>query len=271
MNRGILAKTLRECAVAYAVAFLGVMIFEVGFVRAMGEFSADISRVWLENRTIRRMVQMLVGYDLARDLTPTTLMAIGLAHPLLFGLCWSPLIAAATRAFAGEIDRGTADLLLTLPVSRVTVYLGSSAVFLALAAPLCLAPPIGIALGQSWFPLWGPIAIDRLWRPALNLYALTLAIGGIATLISAVCVRRGVAVGAVLAVVLASMLILFLSSFWKLPAPILRACLFHYYQPLPLIRSNGWPIGDVLVLLGVALVAWSAGLAWFVRRDIPAA
>ncbi len=271
LNVAIVRKTARDAAGLFVLAVIAILIFETMFVRAMGEFSGEMSQVWLQNRLVRRMVEMLVGYDLASDLTPTTLMTIGLAHPLLYTFQWSFLLTVCTRVIAGEIDRGTADLLFSLPVSRASVYVSTSVVWLAAGVVLAFLPVPGIALGQRLAPLWMPIDLPRLWLPAVNLYALYIAIGGITMLVSAVVVRRGVAVAIPLGIVLASEFVVFLAHMSPVAWQLMRVTLLYHYKPLVVLRSGAWPVGDMLTLLGIGATCWTAGLLWLRRRDIPAA
>jgi hypothetical protein len=46
--------------------------------------------------------------------------------------------------------------------------------------------------------------------------------------------------------------------------------LLEYYRPLPIVLRGEFPRGDALVLAGVALATWAAGLWRFARRDVPA-
>jgi len=271
MNAAIIRKTVRDCAGIYLRMLQAVIVFELLFIRAMGEFSQEMSQLWLQQPMVRRMIQMLIGYDLATDLTPTSLMTIGLAHPLLFAFTWTFVIAITTRVLAGEVDRGTADLLLSLPVSRTQVYASVSIVWLFLGIPLNLGPLLGMWLGQRYFPLWKPIELQKLWYPTINLMCLYICIGCIATLYSSIAIRRGIAIGISMATVLFSLVIMFLAQFWRLPPAVMKLSLLNYYRPLLVIRSHEWPVRDMAVLLGVGLTAWIAGAIWFARRDVPAA
>jgi ABC-type transport system involved in multi-copper enzyme maturation permease subunit len=271
VNAALVRKTLRDCRGQFVLTLFAIMAFEVLFIRAMGEFSKEMSQLWLQQPLVRRMIQMMIGHDLASNLTPTTLMTLGVAHPLIYAFTWSFLITVTTRVLAGEVDRGTADLLLTLPVSRRSVFASVSVVWIALGVPLCYAPLAGMTIGEHFFPLWDRVEIARMWFPATNLLALFIAIGGVAMLCSAVAIRRGIAVGVALGIVLFSLFIVFLNQFWQLPPPVLKISLLHYYRPLVTIRNGQFPTSDVLVLLGIGGTAWLAGLIWFNRRDVPAA
>ena len=43
-------------------------------------------------------------------------------HPTVLTLVWAHEVVCCTRTPAGEIDRGTIDFLLGLPVSRVKIF-----------------------------------------------------------------------------------------------------------------------------------------------------
>jgi len=236
----------------------------------MGEFAEEITGIW-KIGFVRRFVQVLVGADLFANLTPTTIMTVGLAHPLLYVLTWSLLLTTCSRIIAGEIDRGTADLLLTLPISRVATYASVSAVWVLAGVVVSFAPLLGMWLGERLYPLSEPIELARLWIPVVNLFALNLAIGGAATLVSSVVSRRGQAVGITLAGLVGSFLLNFLAQFWSPAKEISFLGLLHYYRPLVSVRTGEWPLGDMAVLAGIAGCCWLAGLWWFSRRDIPAA
>ena len=270
MNLAVFHKTARETALLLAILTAAIVGFELLFVLAMGEFAEEITGIWKVG-FIRRFIQVLVGADLFADLTATTLMTVGLAHPLLYVLTWSLLLTICSRVIAGEIDRGTADLLMTLPISRVATYASVSAVWLLSGVVVSFAPLIGIWLGESLYPLPEPIELKRLWIPVVNLFALYLAIGGAATLVSSVVSRRGQVVGIALAGLVGSFLLNFLAQFWSPAERMSFLGLLHYYRPLLCVQTGEWPLGDIAALVGVAACCWLAGLWWFARRDIPAA
>jgi len=271
VNLAVFRKTARETAPLLVILTAAILAFETLFVIAVREFAEQIADVWQRIELVRLIIQMLIGADRLADLTPTTLTIIGLAHPLLYALTWTLLLTTCTRVIAGEIDRGTADLLLTLPISRVAIYVAVSAVWLVCGVVLSLAPLVGIWVGRSLVPLTVPIELEPLWIPTVNLFALYLAIGGAVLLISSLVSRRGKAVAIVLAGLLASFLLNFLAQFWSPAERMSFLGLLHYYRPLLCVQTGEWPLGDIAALVGIAACCWLAGLWWFARRDIPAA
>jgi len=270
VNAALVRKTVRDTLPLFLLLVAAIVIFETLFMRAMSEFAAEITEIWFKQAVIRRLIQTMLGADLAVDLTATGLVTVGFAHPLLYAFTWTFLLATITRALVAEVERGTADLLLTLPVARWQVYTSISVVWVLVGPVLSFAPLLGLLLGEKWSPLWEPLERGKLVLLCFNLLALYLAIGGCAMLVSSLVSRRGHALAILLGGLLASLLINFLSQFWSVAERFGFLGILHYYRPLPIIRSGDWPTGALAVLAAVAILSWFGGLWRFVRRDIPA-
>src|SRR4030095_12112181 len=100
--------------------------------------------------------------ELSKDISVTAIVTLGFAHPFLFATTWAFLITVGTRVLVAEFDRGTADLLLTLPTSRIGLYCAVSSVWMLLCIPMCLLPWIGLTIGAVRFPLQEPLLHDHL-------------------------------------------------------------------------------------------------------------
>jgi ABC-2 type transport system permease protein len=273
MSTAVVRKTLRDTALLLVLLTAGIVVFNILAARMLVEAATELPllRMWLDRPLVQLLVRMALGADMAGELTSTTLSTFALGHPLYYALAWTLLLTLATGAIAGEIGRGTADLLLTLPVSRVAVYVSVSVV-LALAAVLVSGTPLlGLWLGQHVWSLAEPLDFHRLWPIPFNLLALNLCVAGVTLMVSSLVSRRGSAVGIVLAGILVSDLVNLLAQFWDTIRRISFLGFLHYYRPLVIARSGQLPLDDVAVLLSVAVCAWTMGLWRFVRRDIPAA
>lgn len=271
MSPVIVRKTLREARLLVVVAVVGLIIFELFLIAAIGEAAGEIQRVLRSLAFVRRIVSLLAGADLLADPTATAFASFALAHPLVYAVTWAVLLTTASRGIAGEIERGTADLLLTLPVSRLRVYAGLSAALVLMALLLAAVTWAGVGIATRLNPLWEPVDVMALVPVAGNFAALLLAVAMLALCVSALSSRQGITIGIVLAVLLVSVLINFLEQFWKPAQHVAFLGLLHYYRPVAIVRSEGWPWSSIGVLLAVAAAAWTAGLIRFLRRDIPAA
>ena len=63
---------------------------------------------------VRKFLQALLGEDSARTINAQTVQSIIWVHPTVLALLWAQEIVFCTRLPAGEIDRGTIDVLAEL-------------------------------------------------------------------------------------------------------------------------------------------------------------
>lgn len=271
MNIAVVRKTLRDSLPLLLITAAGIILFEAIFVRVMSDLAAELLRFWTRQPGLKRMIQLLIGGEIDLDISATGLITIGMAHPLLFALTWAFILTGTSRVISAEIDRGTADVLLGLPLSRWSYYVSVTSVWLVGGVLLTAAPLAGVWLGERLSPLDEPFDFGRLLLVALNLFALYLAIAGTSMLASACFTRRAAAIAVVLAGLLASFLINFLSQFWGPAEYFSFLGLLDYYRPLAVVRDNALPARDVAVLAGVAATTWCVGLWRFCTRDVPAA
>ncbi|RMF84544.1 MAG: hypothetical protein D6744_02915 [Planctomycetota bacterium] len=270
MNVALLRKTLRDSRWLLLACVLGAAAFEMLWVLVVSEFADDLLQLWRKIEFLRRMLRALLSVDISEDVSVTTLLAMGLVHPLLLSLNWALAIATCTRVTVGEIDRGTADLLLSLPISRSNVYLTTSIVWIAGGALIAAGAWCGLAIGQRVLDLPEAPNLWRLLIAVVNLYAFYLACAAMTLLAATVVDRRGVAVAIALTVLLVSFLVNFLEVFVPLVRHISFLGFLYYYRPVEVVRDAHWPVVPLMVLLSAAAGCWLIGWRRFATRDIPA-
>src|SRR5438552_7022042 len=177
-----------------------------------------------------------------------------------------PLLAAS-RMLRGEEDRGSLDLLLSLPRLRLDVALEKlAAMWTALLAMGLLIGLLTFAGGQKF---GGDFSLGDGLLFGLNLALLCAVIGGVALLISQFTQEGGTAAGWT-----AGLLLLFIvldmvhrvipTSEW-----ISRFSPIYYYnRSKPLVPSYGTNAGAMLLLLVLALVLSGAAIWLSARRDV---
>jgi ABC-2 type transport system permease protein len=189
-------------------------------------------------------------------------------HPIVLALLWAQEIIFCTRVPAGEVDRGTVDLLLSLPVSRWQVFLCESAVWLFTGLILVCSGLLGSLLGGLAADEEMRQPIGRVLIVAINFYGLYLAVGGMCWLVSSLSDHRGRAVAVVFALVLVSFLLNFLGQLWEPAHSVQFLGVLNYYRPVAILGDGVWPIADMLVLVTVGGICWLIGGVVFARRDI---
>ena len=253
-----LARTLGPAACLLSIFFvLGTYLF-VDF--------GDMNQMAI-GRLSPEMIAGVFG-GMLQGLEPLELWLVTLLlHPFLLVVLTVAVIAIATRALAGEIDRGTIDLLLSHPIPRWQLPLAAATLQLLSVTLLVGVVLAWISLGLrfaglelgSW-PAFGWVAV--------NLWSTFLAIGAICLAFSAAAERHGVALGRAAGFVLVSFLVNLLASLWSKVRFLEVLSVFHYYRPQPVVTSGSPIWGDLATLLTIAFAAFVIAVVTFQRRDI---
>lgn len=97
-----------------------------------------------------QLMKTLIGGDRIDLSQAMDFLSVCLVHPAMQMILALWAIARSTQAIAGEIDRGTMELLLAQPISRFQVWLSHLLVETAAMALLAFLPVAGLALG-AWY------------------------------------------------------------------------------------------------------------------------
>ena len=268
MSRGLIAKTVREGWRGTLIVAGGLAALEVLLAYILQTFYREFGGQWLELSFVQDLFKALLGTEIGTQITPDAVTAIAWVHPMVLALIWAHAIVSGTRLPAGEVDRGTIDVLLGLPASRTRIYgcelvgwLGSGLVVIVMGL-------VGNLVGGWWLAREPQGVSAPLIMVVANLYCLYIAVGGMACLASSLSDRRGRAVGVAFAIVVASFLLNFLVQFWQPARAVSFLSVLDYYRPIFVFRDARWPVGDMLTLTLVGAALWTTGAVIFARRDI---
>jgi len=199
----------------------------------------------------------------------TGAMALGFVHPIAVGLNLVFAVGFTAAAVAGELQRGTFEVLLSRPLGRRTVYLTLAAAGAAFVAATVAALVLGNVLGTALTGRMGELAgadFGALW---LNDTLLYWAFGAIALLASVASDRLTPAFAVSLTVVLVSYFLDVIGSLWPDAAWLQAYSLFHYVDArADLAGLPRW--SDFAVLAVVIAAAVAAALVVFPKRDLAA-
>jgi len=237
---GLVEKILRETA--WIAGLFGLALFAVTAILTfvLPQVQGGFDEIFAELPFAKKMVGALLGTDIGRTLSSQMLQAMLFVHPVVLTITWSFVILFGTRVPAGEIDRGTADVLMSWPVSRRTLFATESA--LCLVAGLWL---IALAwLGHLSMSPTMPVEM----RPRglgvvfvyVNFFAVYVAVAGMTFLVSALSERRGRAVAAVGAFLLFSFLLNFVAPFWEPAKSVDFLSVLTYYRPATILSEIGF-------------------------------
>lgn len=269
INLALFRRTLRDYILLWAAAAILLATFLVLFNFALDSVPREQTAQWFKLPWVRSLISALVGADVAEFAKPGGILSLGFSHPLVWVLLVAFLLTLSSGALAGEIDRGTMDVLATLPLSRATIYTSISAASFLMGASLCWFVWIGAKIGLRLTGVQD-VPLDLFAIVTCNLCAAVVLVSSLGLAISAASNRRGVAVAAAFFVIFYSFVLNFLCSMWPALRPMSCTGFLHYYAPLVVIRDETWPWTNIGILLGAAAVCWTAGFMVFVRRDVPA-
>lgn len=241
-----------------------------------------------------QIIQTLIGGETINLTRPLDVLSIGYVHPLTQTILCVWAVGRAAGAIAGEVDRGTMELLMAQPVARFRLVLAHLAVDAVTIPVLCLCLWAGTWCGVGLFGRvepGAPAAADTLridpmrFAPALaNVAALLFAVTGYTMWLSARGRFRGKVLGVAVLVTLVQFLVNVVGQLWDAMAPLRPLTVFYYYQAQQIALKGEWsvdlagpwglgrPLGvNVLAVLGaVGAAGYLLALRAFCRRDLPA-
>lgn len=268
MNIGIMRKAaleLRGTTVIFGLAMLAICAL-LGF--ALPRFQTQMMSKMAQMPFLQEMRSVMLGADVGNAMGPEVPFGIAWSHPVLLAILWAHAIICCTRVPAGEVDKGTIDVLLGLPVSRWQLYISETAVWLGSAAIVLTLAIAGSLIGMRFAPADMRPDFGRLMIVIANLFLLYAAVGAFAWLMSSMSDRRGRAVTVVLIVVVSAFLLNYLALLWPAAKKIQFLSILNYYRPVFPLRDGAWPVADLLKLGAAASVLWVAGGVVFSRRDL---
>ena len=268
MNRGLIIRAFRESWPTTLV--LGLLLVGVeamlGFV--LPGFGTQMSQEWLQMDFARGIMQAMLGAEIADRIGPQMFQSMAWVHPVVLALAWAHAIMACTRVPAGEVDRGTIDVLLSLPVSRWEVFFSETVVWLSCGVIILVGALAGNVLGSLALSPFQRPDLSRTLIVLLNLFCLYIAVGGVTWLVSSLSDRRGRAMTTVFLVLLTLFLLNYLAQFWPPLERIAFLSPLHYHRPLKVLGSGAWPWRDMMILITIGGAPWFAGGVIFSRRDL---
>lgn len=174
-------------------------------------------------------------------------------------------VTAGSSAIAGEEERGTLDLLLSVPIPRWRVVIEKSLVLVLGMIVLVSGQWIGLLLTSQAMDI--DINMGNVASGLASGALLGLVVGGLAMALGSITGRRALSLGVAMGVLVAAYVLNTMSTLvdwlepWRPLSPM-----YHYVGYDPLTNGIDPVHAGVLVVTAVVLVALS--VVAFERRDI---
>lgn len=266
--------------------------------RLLPAFTKELPLDFIKNILFQgpgKITQALMGGESIHLDRPAHMLSIGYVHPFVQTILCIWAIGRAAGAIAGEIDKGTMELLLAQPVARSRLLLAHLCVDLLTIPVLCLSLWAGTWVGtglNGWIDFSAPVTSRELrvdprhFAPALlNAAALVFAVSGYTMWLSAAGRFRTRILSIAILLTLLQFLLNTVGQLWNAVANLRPLTVFYYYQPQPVVLQGRWtteilmgwretgPLMEVpvlVVLTGVGLIGYIMAWRLFCRRDLPA-
>ncbi|MDQ4034616.1 MAG: ABC transporter permease [Chloroflexota bacterium] len=196
-------------------------------------------------------------------------ITLGVQHPLAIAMLGIFAVGASAVAVAGERARGTLEVLLARPISRLAVYLSILAALL-LAVLLVLGAIIGGMVGGAAIQgISDEIDLGAIPLVVLNGFGLWAAFTTFGLGASVTFDRPGPAIGLSLAYLLVNYFFEILGSLWADAAWTQDYSLFHHFDP-GAILSGDPVLLDLVIVFVAAILPMIYSIIVFPRRDLAA-
>jgi ABC-type transport system involved in multi-copper enzyme maturation permease subunit len=268
MNTGLLYKGARETLLVTAICGTAIFLFEILVTYVFWTYQEEFTGDFLQIQFVADLINSMVGSRAGGSVGPATLQSLAWVHPIVLSVFFTQAVTSSTRVPAGEIDAGTADILLALPVSRWTIYAHEALVWMGAGLALLTMAFLGNQFGNLLIPSEGRIEAVRVLIILGNLFALYCCVGAIGCFLATRADSRGRAVGGTVGILLTFLIWNFVSQYWSPLEKFDFLNILSYYKPMPILDAGTVPWKDMAVLWSATAVLWGLGGRHFHRRDI---
>lgn len=268
INPGLLLRAWRE-TIATTIVFMVIVgsfggLLSYALPRVQERF---MSRQFIPPG-LQQMRNAMLGVDSSASGIAEIAYSLAWSHPVIVALLFAHGIIVTTRVPSGEIQSGTLDVLLGLPISRWELFISETAAWLCTAMLVVGAMFAGSYIGSLWVkpenqPDWSIMGIVLA-----NLAMVYVLIGVCGLFASTICNRRGRAVLIVLVFSAGSVLINFLQLLWEPARQIRFLSVLSYYRPALILRDADWQWKDMAILGSAIVGLWIAAGTILARRDL---
>ncbi len=241
-------------------------------------FQIAICGIVHDNESVKTFIQFLdmlpsfiktaLGGEALNVGNVSGLIAIGYHHPLVLTLYMLFAVGVPTGLLAGEVQRGTMELILSRQVTKNHVYICAGLITVTGMFALVLVMFGGTVFATNVYELSQDVPLYSFFKTAINGGILASAVGGIA-LLAAACFQRNTAVWVTVAYLVVNYFVSIIAEWWPRMKWLYPATIFYYIDGGKTFTESAWPIRDICVLLSILIISTLSGAVIWSRRDLP--
>ena len=241
-------------------------------------FQLAVCGIVHDNERVKAMLQYIdmlpsfikafIGGDALQYGNIAGLIAIGYQEPFVLLLYMLFAVGVPTALLAGEVQRGTMELILSRQTTKTQVYTCAGLITVVGMYALVIVMFLGTVVSTNLYDFEQEVPLYSFFKLAINGGILASAVGGIA-LLAAACFRRGMAVSLTVAFLVVNYFIMIITQWWPRMKWLDPVTIFNYVDGGKIFSEPGWPMGDMCVLISLLVVSTVlGGVVWW-RRDLP--
>lgn len=229
-----------------------------------------------DNQKLNAMLGMLdlfpffktaLGGDYLRAGNIPALITIGYKHPFVLFLYMFFAVSVPTGLLAGEVQKGSMELILSRRISKMQVYICAGLITVTGMFALVMIMFLGTVTSINIFDFGKPMPLDMFFRIAIDGGIFASTIGAIALLCAALFSSRNIASGIAVAFLVINYFISIFSQWWPRMAFLKNVTIFKFVAGPEII--TGWPVRNMCALAVIFFIAVISGAIIWKRRDLP--
>jgi ABC-2 type transport system permease protein len=271
MNLAIWKKAVADAWRQLVASAVLLVLFTWLFAWLMSRFHAGAFGAMLN--LLPNFLQPMLGVPLQKLATPLGQLSIVFIHVVTLLVCVGWALGRGSDSISGEIGRGTIDLLLSLPVWRVTVMLVPAVVTAIGTVLLAAAVWGGVGLGLLCFRFEPPVSLGQFLPGVANLAAMIFCFTGITTLASSLNRDRWRTIAWAGGLFIVSLIVKMVARLWPEGWWLYDMSFLAAFEPQELIlmpeTAGRLALQYNATLVGLGLACYLVAGIVFTYRDIP--
>jgi len=213
-------------------------------------------------------IKTILGGDALKVGNIAGFVAIGYQEPTVLILYMLYAVGVPTGLLAGEVQKGTMELILSRQVTKTQVYICAGLITITGMFALVLVMFSGTVVATNFYDFDQTVHLYPFFKIAIVGGVLASAVGSIA-LLAAACFRHNTAVWLTVAYLVVNYFVSIIAEWWPRMKWLQPTTIF-YYEPGPeIFNESAWPISNLCVLISILLVSTLLGGFIWSRRDLP--
>ncbi|MGA2257486.1 MAG: ABC transporter permease subunit, partial [Thermoguttaceae bacterium] len=214
-----------------------------------------------------------IGVPLKLLASPVGQLSVLYVDVVTLLVCVGWALGRGSDSVSGEIARGTMDLILSLPVWRVTVLLVPAIVTTVGSMLLAASVQLGTMLGLASVRFEAPPTSAAFLPGTINLFCMIFCFTAITTLVSSWGRDRWTTIGIAGGFFIFSLIVKLIARMWPGGKRLFALSFLSAFKPqelilMPDVTGRAAALSN-LTLLGLGLACYVTAAVIFSRRDIP--